>query len=114
VHTVRTARATAGLVQEAVVFPSGHLGFVDGAGRPEAFAARLREVLDTEQRDGDGWFRWEALAAGSRQTGSGAEGITIRWSRVRDVRQRRLGSPAAVVGPSGLSAPRSEPRDRRM
>jgi pimeloyl-ACP methyl ester carboxylesterase len=49
--TARTARATAGLLgQEAVVFPSHHGGFMGGeygyAGQPEAFAARLREVLD--------------------------------------------------------------------
>jgi pimeloyl-ACP methyl ester carboxylesterase len=49
VYTARTARAAArALGQEAVAFPSGHLGFVDGAGRPEAFAARLREVLNAE------------------------------------------------------------------
>lgn len=48
--TARTARATAALLgQEAVVFPSHHGGFLGGehgyAGQPEAFAARLREVL---------------------------------------------------------------------
>ncbi|MET9023064.1 alpha/beta hydrolase [Actinopolymorpha sp. NPDC004070] len=47
VYTARTARATARVLgQEAIVFPSHHLGFVDGLGRPEEFAARLREVLD--------------------------------------------------------------------
>jgi pimeloyl-ACP methyl ester carboxylesterase len=49
--TGRTARATAELLgQEAVVFPSHHGGFLGGefgyAGQPEAFAARLREVLE--------------------------------------------------------------------
>ncbi|ALG09625.1 alpha/beta fold hydrolase [Kibdelosporangium phytohabitans] len=49
--TARTARSTAELLgQEAAVFPSHHGGFLGGefgyAGQPEAFAARLREVLD--------------------------------------------------------------------
>jgi len=49
--TARTAVATAELLgQEAVVFPSHHGGFLGGefgyAGQPEAFARRLREVLD--------------------------------------------------------------------
>jgi pimeloyl-ACP methyl ester carboxylesterase len=49
--TARSARATAAaLGQEAVVFPSHHGGFLGGefgyAGQPEAFARRLREVLD--------------------------------------------------------------------
>jgi pimeloyl-ACP methyl ester carboxylesterase len=49
--TGRTAVATAALLgQEATVFPSHHGGFMGGefgyAGQPEAFAARLREVLD--------------------------------------------------------------------
>lgn len=48
--TARTARATAALLgSEAVVFPSHHGGFLGGEfgqhGQPEAFAARLREVL---------------------------------------------------------------------
>ena len=48
--TGRTAVATAELLgQEATVFPSHHGGFLGGefgyAGRPEAFAVRLREVL---------------------------------------------------------------------
>ena len=48
--TARTAEATAALLgQEATVFPSHHGGFMGGefgyAGRPEAFAKRLREVL---------------------------------------------------------------------
>lgn len=51
--TGRAAVATAGLLgQQATVFPSHHGGFMGGefgyAGQPEAFAARLREVLDTE------------------------------------------------------------------
>ncbi|MEV4543838.1 alpha/beta fold hydrolase [Micromonospora echinaurantiaca] len=51
VLTGRTAVATAELLgQRAVVFPSHHGGFLGGefgyAGRPEAFAAKLREVLD--------------------------------------------------------------------
>ena len=51
VLTGRTALATAqALGQEASVFPSHHGGFMGGefgyAGEPEAFAARLREVLD--------------------------------------------------------------------
>jgi hypothetical protein len=51
--TGRTAVATAGLLgQEAIVFPSHHGGFLGGefgyAGQPEAFAGRLREVLDQD------------------------------------------------------------------
>ena len=50
--TGRTAIATAELLgQQATVFPSHHGGFVGGesgyAGQPEAFARRLREVLDS-------------------------------------------------------------------
>jgi pimeloyl-ACP methyl ester carboxylesterase len=53
VFTGRTALATAQLLgQEATVFPSHHGGFLGGefgyAGQPEAFAAKLREVLSTE------------------------------------------------------------------
>lgn len=49
--TARTAAATAELLgQRATVFPSHHGGFLGGefgyAGQPEAFARRLREVLD--------------------------------------------------------------------
>ena len=49
--TGRTAVATAELLdQKATVFPSHHGGFLGGefgyAGQPEAFARRLREVLD--------------------------------------------------------------------
>ena len=49
--TARTAVATAELLgQQATVFPSHHGGFMDGefgyAGQPDAFAAKLREVLD--------------------------------------------------------------------
>jgi pimeloyl-ACP methyl ester carboxylesterase len=49
--TGRTSVATAKLLgQEATVFPSHHGGFLDGefgyAGQPEAFARKLREVLD--------------------------------------------------------------------
>jgi len=52
-YTGRTARATAALLgQEATVFPSHHGGFLGGehgyAGQPEAFALRLREVLDAD------------------------------------------------------------------
>jgi pimeloyl-ACP methyl ester carboxylesterase len=48
--TGRTADATAAFLgQEATVFPSHHGGFLDGEfgwpGQPEAFAAKLREVL---------------------------------------------------------------------
>jgi len=51
--TARTSEATAqALGQETVVFPSHHGGFMDGefgyAGQPEAFAAKLREVLEAE------------------------------------------------------------------
>ena len=51
VFTGRSALATAELLgQEATVFPSHHGGFLGGefgyAGRPEAFARKLREVLD--------------------------------------------------------------------
>jgi pimeloyl-ACP methyl ester carboxylesterase len=51
--TGRTAVATAQLLgQEATVFPSHHGGFLGGefgyAGQPEAFAQRLREVLDED------------------------------------------------------------------
>jgi pimeloyl-ACP methyl ester carboxylesterase len=53
VYTGRTAIALAQqLGQEATVFPSHHGGFMGGefgyAGQPEAFAAKLREVLDGE------------------------------------------------------------------
>jgi hypothetical protein len=49
--TGRTAVATAELLgQQAIVFPSHHGGFMGGefgyAGQPEAFARKLREVLD--------------------------------------------------------------------
>jgi pimeloyl-ACP methyl ester carboxylesterase len=49
--TGRASEATAELLgQEATVFPSHHGGFLGGefgyAGQPEAFARRLREVLD--------------------------------------------------------------------
>jgi pimeloyl-ACP methyl ester carboxylesterase len=49
--TARTAEATAELLgQQATVFPSHHGGFMGGefgyAGQPEAFARRLREVLE--------------------------------------------------------------------
>jgi pimeloyl-ACP methyl ester carboxylesterase len=49
-YTARTAHGTAALLgQEAAVFPSHHGGFLGGdygyAGKPEEFAARLREVL---------------------------------------------------------------------
>jgi pimeloyl-ACP methyl ester carboxylesterase len=49
--TARTSEATAALLgQKAAVFPSHHGGFLDGqfgyAGQPEAFAHRLREILD--------------------------------------------------------------------
>jgi pimeloyl-ACP methyl ester carboxylesterase len=51
--TGRTAVATAELLgQQATVFPSHHGGFVGGesgyAGKPEAFAQKLREVLDDD------------------------------------------------------------------
>lgn len=51
VYTGRAAIALAGrLGQRATVFPSHHGGFMGGefgyAGQPEAFAAKLREVLD--------------------------------------------------------------------
>jgi pimeloyl-ACP methyl ester carboxylesterase len=51
--TGRTAVATAELLgQQVTVFPSHHGGFLGGefgyAGQPEAFARRLREVLDEE------------------------------------------------------------------
>ena len=49
--TGRSTRATADLLsQRATVFPSHHGGFLGGdsgyAGKPEAFASKLREVLD--------------------------------------------------------------------
>jgi pimeloyl-ACP methyl ester carboxylesterase len=51
--TGRTSLATAELLgQQATVFPSHHGGFLGGesgyAGQPEAFARRLREVLDED------------------------------------------------------------------
>ncbi|WP_282685574.1 MULTISPECIES: alpha/beta hydrolase [unclassified Streptomyces] len=51
VQTGRTAEAAAELLgQRATVFPSHHGGFLDGEfgypGKPDEFAARLREVLD--------------------------------------------------------------------
>ena len=55
--TWRTAAGTAELLgQELTVFPSHHGGFMGGehgyAGEPEAFAARLREVLGSLADDG--------------------------------------------------------------
>jgi hypothetical protein len=52
--TGRAAVATAKLLgQQAAVFPSHHGGFLGGefgyAGQPEAFARKLREVLDDNQ-----------------------------------------------------------------
>jgi pimeloyl-ACP methyl ester carboxylesterase len=52
--TGRSAVATAELLgQQATVFPSHHGGFLGGefgyAGQPEAFARKLREVLDDER-----------------------------------------------------------------
>ncbi|MFY1705764.1 alpha/beta fold hydrolase [Micromonospora sp. WMMA1923] len=52
-YTARTAAGLADLLgQRATVFPSHHGGFLDGrfgyAGKPEEFAARLREVLATD------------------------------------------------------------------
>jgi hypothetical protein len=49
-YTARTALGTAALLgQPAVLFPSHHGGFLGGefgyAGKPEEFAAKLREVL---------------------------------------------------------------------
>ena len=51
--TARSSLATAELLkQEATVFPSHHGGFMGGefgyAGQPEAFAKKLREVLDAD------------------------------------------------------------------
>jgi hypothetical protein len=51
--TGRTSEATAELLgQQATVFPSHHGGFLGGefgyAGQPEAFARKLREVLDAD------------------------------------------------------------------
>ncbi|OJF14441.1 alpha/beta fold hydrolase [Couchioplanes caeruleus] len=53
-YTARTAHGTAALLgQEATVFPSHHGGFLGGefgyAGKPEEFAARLREVLAAQR-----------------------------------------------------------------
>jgi pimeloyl-ACP methyl ester carboxylesterase len=50
-YTARTAAGTAAMLgQQAIVFPSHHGGFLGGqsgyAGKPEEFAARLRDVLD--------------------------------------------------------------------
>ncbi|MGI5521283.1 alpha/beta fold hydrolase [Micromonospora sp. CA-259024] len=50
-YTARTALGLAAMLgQKALVFPSHHGGFLGGefgyAGKPEEFAARLREVLD--------------------------------------------------------------------
>jgi hypothetical protein len=51
--TGRTSRATAELLgQRATVFPSHHGGFLGGEsgypGQPEAFATKLRDVLNGE------------------------------------------------------------------
>jgi hypothetical protein len=51
--TGRAAVATAELLgQQAIVFPSHHGGFLGGefgyAGQPEAFARKLRDVLDND------------------------------------------------------------------
>ncbi|HYB31546.1 MAG TPA: alpha/beta hydrolase [Solirubrobacteraceae bacterium] len=56
--TGRTSVATADLLgQRATVFPSHHGGFLGGesgyAGQPEAFASRLREILDEGQTPRD-------------------------------------------------------------
>jgi pimeloyl-ACP methyl ester carboxylesterase len=53
-YTARTAVATAELLgQKPTVFPSHHGGFLGGdfgwSGQPEAFARKLREVLDTDR-----------------------------------------------------------------
>ena len=49
---VRTAATAARLGQQATVFPSHHGGFMGGEfgypGQPEAFARKLRDVLDAE------------------------------------------------------------------
>jgi hypothetical protein len=55
--TGRTSVATAELLgQEATVFPSHHGGFMGGEfgypGQPEAFARKLRAVLDGEKEQG--------------------------------------------------------------
>ena len=55
VFTGRTSTATAKLLgQQATVFPSHHGGFLGGEfgypGQPEAFAHKLREVLDEDTR----------------------------------------------------------------
>jgi pimeloyl-ACP methyl ester carboxylesterase len=52
-YTARTANGTASILgQEATVFPSHHGGFLGGqfgyAGKPEEFAVRLRQVLDSD------------------------------------------------------------------
>ncbi len=52
--TGRTSAATAALLgQQPTVFPGGHGGFMGGelgyAGQPEAFARKLREVLDAQE-----------------------------------------------------------------
>jgi hypothetical protein len=52
-YTARTATGLAALLgQEATVFPSHHGGFLGAesgyAGKPDEFAARLREVLDAD------------------------------------------------------------------
>jgi len=54
VVTGRTSVATAELLgQQATVFPSHHGGFLGGEfgypGQPEAFARRLREVLEADR-----------------------------------------------------------------
>jgi hypothetical protein len=53
--TGRTAVATAELIgEQPTVFPGDHGGFLGGefgySGQPEAFARRLREVLDSDGR----------------------------------------------------------------
>ncbi|GGM37804.1 alpha/beta fold hydrolase [Microbacterium saperdae] len=58
VYTGRTATALAEqLGQQPTVFPSHHGGFMSGefgyAGQPEAFAAKLREVLDRSSGRGE-------------------------------------------------------------
>ncbi len=59
VFTGRTSLAAADLLgQRATVFPSHHGGFLGGesgyAGQPEAFARKLREVLDDHERPAPG------------------------------------------------------------
>ena len=108
--TARTSLATAELLkQDATVFPSHHGGFMGGefgyAGQPEAFARKLREVLDSrtdfapqEQRD---FVRQGNQEAKSASTGKAFKVLSNPWPCLCRL-VRHLGGPQ--VGTEDLVA----------